>query len=1248
MSRTKYIRTTPRKAFMQLLAGFMLAASGVGSLQAQTVSTYTFAQTSGTYNNLTGGTVLVNGDFDNSVYTVSLPTAFPFAGTYYNTMYVSTNGFLTFGSAPTSTNYSPLSSSEGYAGAISAFGADIEDAQNGTREVRWNTVGNEVVVQWRDVRRNITGSSEQFSAQARMNTATGVITMRYFVQNGANSSTSFQPQVGLRGPNNTFSTNVNNRRVGTGSETWATSLAGNANNNTMRFTSSFPAREPADGQTYTFTPPCLPPTTANAGNAQSICNGLSASLSANVPAIGSGSWSVVSGPSTSNGQFSNTAAANSQFTPAGGAGTYTLRWTISNAPCTANSDDVAITVVPSPALPIITPTSATICQGSGTALVGSAASASTTFNGGAITIQFVGSTPYPSTIAVSGLPTSGVTVASVQLNGLSHNNPDDIDLLLRSPLNTNVVLMSDVGGTADVTNQNYVLQDGAPLMSDNSFNASGTYRPTNFETTDNWTTLGNVTQANPQLSSFSGNMNGNWGLYAMDDNGNMINGSMASWSITFNIPMGYAWAPAAGLSATNVASVTASPGSTTTYTLTVTNPSTGCTSSATATVNVNTPANPGTNASLQTCELDAPIDLFAQLGGTPQGGGTWAGPSTLAGSMFNPATMTAGAYVYTVAGAAPCPDASATVNVTVATSSIWYADVDGDGAGDANSSLTACDQPAGYVADNSDLCPTDASKVLPGICGCGTADTDSDSDGTPDCNDLCPNDPNKVAPGECGCGVADTDTDGDGIADCIDICPAGPNPGSPCNDGNPFTTGDVILYDCSCAGTPVPCDTWSLNLTTDANGAQTTWQIQDATSPFILASGGPYPSNAVVQQTFCVPHGAEFVLSVFDSFGDGMTTGGFVLRDHNGRRVIDNTGNGSGFTTVSAVAQGFSSPVGTDQLTITTCDRLDMIPTGSVIATPNALVSGQYNVSNANSGYQFWIYNPHGGYTRRVLLTHANPGSGGGNGATRACHLRLSDITANPVPQNELLNVRVRSMVNGTYSAFGPACRMKIDVVAAACPMTKLDDYPLNIGTTYSCGVTGLMLDGSSTIWAKPVVNPWTTVAANKYQFEFSIPAEGYMRRTVSNNYALVLQSWATNPLQYGSTYDVRVRASFDGGTNWCPWGDVCTITIAPEPNASYNQFTNDRTLSNDLVIWPNPNDGRELRLNLNGLAEEEQTIGVDIVDVHGRVVFNHNLATAGGMLSAVIDLNNDLSDGLYLVHVRTNTGTHVQRLVVQ
>lgn len=76
----------------------------------------------------------------------------------------------------------------------------------------------------------------------------------------------------------------------------------------------------------------------------------------------------------------------------------------------------------------------------------------------------------------------------------------------------------------------------------------------------------------------------------------------------------------------------------------------------------------------------------------------------------------------------------------------------------------------GYYSVVDKTC-TSGIKKNPGVCGCSTPDTDSDSDGTPNCNDACPNDGNKIAAGVCGCGKADVDTDKDGALDCQDSCP---------------------------------------------------------------------------------------------------------------------------------------------------------------------------------------------------------------------------------------------------------------------------------------------------------------------------------------------------------------------------------------------------------------------------------------------------------------------------------------------
>jgi len=53
------------------------------------------------------------------------------------------------------------------------------------------------------------------------------------------------------------------------------------------------------------------------------------------------------------------------------------------------------------------------------------------------------------------------------------------------------------------------------------------------------------------------------------------------------------------------------------------------------------------------------------------------------------------------------------LHLTINTSSVYYADADGDGYGDASSSTNACSQPAGYVTNSTD-CNDSNSSVNPG------------------------------------------------------------------------------------------------------------------------------------------------------------------------------------------------------------------------------------------------------------------------------------------------------------------------------------------------------------------------------------------------------------------------------------------------------------------------------------------------------------------------------------------------------
>ena len=162
-----------------------------------------------------------------------------------------------------------------------------------------------------------------------------------------------------------------------------------------------------------------------------------------------------------------------------------------------------------------------------------------------------------------------------------------------------------------------------------------------------------------------------------------------------------------------------------TYTVNATTPCTGS-SSATVELTVVEEADAGTTvANLDVCTSDAPLNLLGQLGGTPDNGGSWSGPSALTNGdqgTFDPATNTGGTYTYTVNATAPCTNnamASITINLVTApdAGANGTASICNDGSTlDLFGSLTGTPQTGGTWAD------TDVSGVTPTGGHLGTVD----------------------------------------------------------------------------------------------------------------------------------------------------------------------------------------------------------------------------------------------------------------------------------------------------------------------------------------------------------------------------------------------------------------------------------------------------------------------------------------------------------------------------------------------
>ena len=142
--------------------------------------------------------------------------------------------------------------------------------------------------------------------------------------------------------------------------------------------------------------------------------------------------------------------------------------------------------------------------------------------------------PYPSAISVSGL--SGVVSSlKVTINGLSHSNIQDVDVLLVNPNGRSLVLMSDASSGA-ANNINLTFDDAAPTVFNVSA-VSGTFKPTDFfggnsDTFPAPAPLRPYFDTNPQLSRFNGfSPNGDWQLYVVDDASNNEGIISGGWSL---------------------------------------------------------------------------------------------------------------------------------------------------------------------------------------------------------------------------------------------------------------------------------------------------------------------------------------------------------------------------------------------------------------------------------------------------------------------------------------------------------------------------------------------------------------------------------------------------------------------------------------------------------------------------------------------------------------------------------------------
>ncbi|MBW3550466.1 MAG: hypothetical protein KY442_06470 [Proteobacteria bacterium] len=145
---------------------------------------------------------------------------------------------------------------------------------------------------------------------------------------------------------------------------------------------------------------------------------------------------------------------------------------------------------------------------------------------------------YPSPITVNDLR-GNITSVTVTLNSLTHNYPDDLEVMLLAPGGQQIRLMSDVGAGVRIDPVTLTLSDASHAnVAPRSEITSGTYRPTDWiEDNYDFPGVAPADTPNQKLGSLNGDadaQNGVWKLYVADkgpgDGGVLAGG----WTLSIN------------------------------------------------------------------------------------------------------------------------------------------------------------------------------------------------------------------------------------------------------------------------------------------------------------------------------------------------------------------------------------------------------------------------------------------------------------------------------------------------------------------------------------------------------------------------------------------------------------------------------------------------------------------------------------------------------------------------------------------
>jgi hypothetical protein len=600
---------------------------------------------------------------------------------------------------------------------------------------------------------------------------------------------------------------------------------------------------------------------------------------------------------------------------------------------------------------------------------------------------------------------------------------------------------------------------------------------------------------------------------------------------------------------------------------------------------------------------------------------------------------------------------SAVVNVGL---TIYYQDNDGDGYGNSSVSTVACTMPAGHVAVGGDCC--DSNADINPVCE-WWADMDGDGYGS--------------FIYEAGCLSGVSCSSASWPAQLIPYCPLAHN-------------GALYTIDCNDNSVTVhPASTEICNNTIDDDcdgviGEGCSGQLFDQWSTAQLlnvnATNAFYPN--------CQTFGGTMVNTDVSPQGNPANVAAGGGRDVWYRFVAPTTGvriqvTASGFNPVIELRTA-AHPAG--QVDV---ENANNAVGGTEVLNFGNLVAGQtyyvgvrnYDATNVGT-YTICVSplrqsgcanaTPVGGFSLcnsyKVLYTAATSYTfnfAGVNGTATGTSSSVTSLTAIITLSNASLalryggvyNVRIDAnyaLTNGLGQADGVITVLGNGVPASCQNVTMMQQPLIEVNSTHVCPAVLLR---TSSLYGNPVSGSPIICGLINYTYEFtrvsnclgtSVIGSPFNVNTVGAFASLPLTS--VFPAQLGSTgyWRVRIRPNFNNYAGvWGPSkviavsGSAASQMLDEEHGAQQVKTFELQPLS---AVYPNPNKGNEVNINLTDIGSGE--LMVKIVDGLGRTIYNNRYAVDGSLFTK-IDFVEQLTGGIYLVEFTINGETMNERMIV-